>query len=189
MATATITPDGSEIILRDAKPAFEWILGRAIRKMSPRGRHAVLQARVAKMIDRWANGRGRVGTEWHQRVAPPGEIRRPLVPDVAYASAERYAAVEADVHVDGQPTAAEIVVEVLSPGDRREYLEHKRDVYLVCGAVLMIVIDPGRRSVETFDVDGGHAVASGDAVVTSRLFPGLSIALTELFEVLDPPSG
>ena len=81
-----------------------------------------------------ADGRGRVGTEWRFRVAPPGEIVRPLVPDVAfldYAALPRDAA-PADFEVPlGSPTVA---VEILSPDDRPRDVADKVATYLAAGS-------------------------------------------------------
>ncbi|HMF27287.1 MAG TPA: Uma2 family endonuclease, partial [Candidatus Cybelea sp.] len=78
-----------EILLPETKPETEWVRGRALQKVSPQRDHARLQLALGIALDRWAAGAGEVGTEWRFRVAPPGEVRRPLVPDVAYVSKER----------------------------------------------------------------------------------------------------
>jgi Uma2 family endonuclease len=187
MASAAYSPDGSEVRLRDAKPAFEWILGRAIRKMSPRRRHAVLQAALGARLREWSGGRGIVGTEWHCRLAPWGEIRRPLVPDVSYVSRDRFAALTSEDDREAPPFAPDIVIEILSRGDKREYLEHKRDVYFATGAQLMLIVDPIHRTIEAFEASGLHHVFRGDATLNPSIFPGLVISLPNLFAELDPP--
>jgi hypothetical protein len=80
-----------EITLPETKPALEWVNGRALQKLSPRRKHALAQGRFFTALDSWAQTHdcGTVGTEWEFRIAPPGEIRRPLVPDVAYLSYAR----------------------------------------------------------------------------------------------------
>ncbi|MFY9630380.1 MAG: Uma2 family endonuclease, partial [Candidatus Cybelea sp.] len=70
-----------------------------------------------------------VGPEWRFRIAPPGEVRRPLVPDVAYVSNERLRPLN-DEEVETPPLAPDVAVEILSPGDRRADLEDKIGVYL-----------------------------------------------------------
>jgi Uma2 family endonuclease len=185
MATATITPDGSEIILREAKPAFEWILGRAMRKMSPRTRHSLVQGRLAGWLLAWAGERGLVGTEWRCRLAPWGEIRRPLVPDVAYLSNERFATLTTELDREEPPFAQDIVVEVLSPGDRMVNVMHKRDVYLATGARLVMLVDPRARNITSFDDAGGERCFECGETFTADAFPGLAIALDDLFARLD----
>jgi len=78
-----------EIVLPETKPETEWVRGRSLQKGSPLRTHSRLQGALTMRLDQWATGRGEVGPQWRFRVAPPGEVRRPLVPDVAYASNER----------------------------------------------------------------------------------------------------
>ena len=74
-------------------------------------------------------------------IAPPGKIRRPLVPDVAYMSYERIPferSGEADiprVAFDAQ------VVEVLSPDDRMPDVEEKVRVFLASGTAVVFLVD------------------------------------------------
>src|SRR5947209_18307452 len=103
-----------EIVLPDTEPETEWILGRPVQKMSPFRDHARLQVRFAALLDAWAAGRGEVGTEWRFRIAPPGEVRRPLVPDLAYVSKERLAGLEG-MDLQAPPLAPDVAIEILSP--------------------------------------------------------------------------
>src|ERR1700687_4529661 len=113
-----------EIVLPTAKPALEWVNGRVLQKVSPQRRHALAQCRFVAALDSWAQARGSgmVGTEWECRIAPPGEIRRPLVPDVAYMSYERIP-FESPGEADIPHLAFDAVVEVLSPDDRAADVE------------------------------------------------------------------
>ncbi|HEY0798168.1 MAG TPA: hypothetical protein VGD50_03405 [Candidatus Baltobacteraceae bacterium] len=72
----------------ETKPATEFIGGRLIQKMSPRGLHARVQASRATAFTNWANeyGNGRVGTEWDFYVTVVGSHVNPLVADIAYLS-------------------------------------------------------------------------------------------------------
>jgi len=102
-----------DIVLPDAKPAFEWVNGRALQKVSPQRKHAIAQARFCGALDAWAreHGSGEVGTEWEFRIEPPGEARRPLVPDVAYLSYDRVP-FEDEEAADIPRVAPDAVVEV-----------------------------------------------------------------------------
>src|SRR5215467_1444444 len=113
----------AEIEVPDTKPATEWILGRAVQKVSPQRRHALAQGVFFSEMHAWAKRyhAGRVGTEWDFRIAPPGEPRRPLVPDVAYVSYQRIP-YESPTEADIPRVAPDLVVEVLSPDDRAAYV-------------------------------------------------------------------
>src|SRR5579863_2340109 len=115
-----------DIILPEVKPALEWIGGRAVQKVSPRRKHALAQTRFAMALETWARagGRGTVGTEWEFRLKPPGEMRRPLVPDVAFISFERLP-FDDEAASDMPHVAPDVVVEILSPSDRITDIDEK----------------------------------------------------------------
>jgi Uma2 family endonuclease len=171
-----------EIILPETKPEMEWVRGRPLQKVSPQRTHSRLQGALTMRLDRWAAGRGEVGPEWRFRVAPPGEVRRPLVPDVAYVSNERLRPFS-DAAIEIPPIAPDVAVEILSPDDRRVDVDDKLGVYLRAGSSLVIVVDPQRRVVELHD---RHAVTLLDesAAIEHFALPGFSYPVNELFAVL-----
>jgi hypothetical protein len=73
----------------DQKPYTELLAGRAVRKVSPQRRHAILQPRLAMLVARLAGKRGDVGTEWRFYMNAPGDPRTSLVPDIAFVARER----------------------------------------------------------------------------------------------------
>lgn len=171
-----------EIVLPETKPETEWVRGRPLQKVSPQRTHSRLQGELTTQLSRWAVGRGEAGPEWRFRVAPPGELRRPLVPDVAYVSNERLRPLS-DQEIEIPPIAPDVAVEILSPGDRRVDLDDKIDVYLRAGSSLVIVVDPRRRTVELYD--GEHAVRLNEsAAIEHRALPGFSYPVSDLFAVL-----
>ncbi len=176
-----------EIILPETEPPTEWILGRPVQKVSPKRRHAVVQAAVAERLRAWARGRGQVGTEWRFRVTPPGEVTRPLIPDVAFLSYERMNGLSA-AELDTPAVAPEIVVEIVSADDRALDVDHKRDVYLRAGARLVLIIDPEGRRIDAYDAVSGYAHVSGKTTYVSHAFPGFTIAVAALFAETDVPS-
>lgn len=176
-----------EIVLPETKPETEWVRDRPLQKVSPTRRHAVVQLAVAMRLKAWARDRGQVGTEWRFRITPPGEITRPLVPDVAYVSYERLSALPA-AEREVPPLAPDIVVEIRSPDDRPVDINHKRDVYLAAGAGLLLFVDPDRRTMDVFDLVAGHrSYKEGDTFASERL-TGLTIVLAEIFAELDLPA-
>jgi Uma2 family endonuclease len=174
-----------EIVLPITKPETEWILGRAVRKVSPFRTHALLQRKLGESLAQWAEGRGEVGTEWRFRIAPQGEVRRPLVPDISYVSYERSRDLEG-YDLELPPFAPDVAVEILSPGWRRSYLEHKIGVYLAGGSQLVIVVDPVAREARLHDACGERTVC-GDEPIAHPALPGFSLSLPALFGVLDRP--
>jgi Uma2 family endonuclease len=171
-----------EIVLPETKPETEWVRGRPLQKVSPQRTHSLLQGALSTQLSHWAKDRGEVGPEWRFRVAPPGEVRRPLVPDVAYVSNERLRPLS-DEEIEIPPIAPDLAVEILSPDDRRADLDDKIDVYLRAGSSLVIVVDPHRRAAELHDRDG-TVLLEESAAIEHPALPGFSYPLRELFAVL-----
>jgi len=171
-----------EIVLPETQPETEWVRGRPLQKVSPQRTHSRLQGALTIQLSRWAVGRGEAGPEWRFRVAPPGEVRRPLVPDVAYVSNERLRPLS-EQEIEIPPLAPDVAVEILSPGDRRVDLDDKVGVYLRAGSSLVIVVDPSRRTVELHDRDG-VALLNESAAIEHRALPGFFFPVSELFAVL-----
>jgi len=174
-----------EIVLPITKPETEWILGSAVRKVSPFRTHARLQLALGTALSAWSEGRGEVGTEWRFRIAPAGEIRRPLVPDVSYVSYERLRDLEG-YDLELPPFAPDVAVEILSPGWRRAHLEHKIGVYLAGGSSLVIVVDPSQREARLYDASCERVVGATAAIEHPAL-PEFSLTLADLFAVLERP--
>jgi len=173
-----------EIVLPEAKPALEWVDGRVVQKVSPKRRHAILQAAIASTLRAWASGRGEVGSEWRFRLAPPSEVRRPLVPDVAFLSTER------SRHLTGEdretpPVAPDLAVEILSPDDRRADVDEKRRVYMASGVRLLLHVDPETERIEAYRPNGAFEEVSARATYEPADFPGLALPFDAFFHELD----
>lgn len=174
-----------EIVLPETTPETEWVRGRALQKVSPQRTHSWLQGAMTIELTRWAAGRGRVGPEWRFRVTPPGEIRRPLVPDVAYVANERLRPLTDD-ELEVPPLAPDVAVEILSPDDCRPDVDDKIGAYLGAGSSLVIIVDPQRRVVELHDALGVATLSENDAIQHSAL-PGFHYPVRALFAVLQRP--
>jgi Uma2 family endonuclease len=129
------------------KPYVEQIYDRRETKMSPKRRHSLAQGRFWSILDRWVAGRGEVGTEWRCYLVTGEQRPSSLVPDVAYYSFERLPQSLDEDARERPRIAPDIVVEVLSPGDRPGSLARKIDLYLRHGSIVVIVVDPIARTV------------------------------------------
>jgi Uma2 family endonuclease len=171
-----------EIVLPETKPETEWVRGRALQKVSPQRDHSLLQGELYTQLRLWARGRGEVGPEWRFRVAPRHEVRRPLVPDVAYISKERLRPLT-DAEMQMPPVAPDVAVEILSPDDRRPDVDDKIRTYLQAGSSLVMVVEPTRRVVELHDPCATKYVDETGTIEHTAL-PGFRYSVRELFNVL-----
>lgn len=172
-----------EIVLPETNPETEWVRGRALQKVSPKFRHGSLQGLLFMALRLWAEGgaHGRVATEWRFRVAPPGRIVRPLVPDVGYLSYEMLGrdAGEDDVETPlGAPTAA---VEVRSRDDRGADVADKIATFLAAGTAVVIVVDPRTETIALHDA-GAVRILSGGDIMAHPALPGFTLHVGALFE-------
>jgi Uma2 family endonuclease len=179
LATATI--DDS------IKPAIEWINGKPVQKLMPTDFHAMVSALFWRALFLWSKLDGRskgfAGVGWRFNVPPNAFKTESVVPDVAYLATyfelpkpqRRYPNVPPD-----------IVVEVRSPDDKTSDVDAKRNFYIWWGVKLIIIADPERRTVETYEADAISFFTERD-ILTSEAFPTLSIPLHDLFAELDEP--
>ena len=180
-----------EIVLAQTKPATEWVRGRALQKIRGDGLHAALQGQLAIAFIGWAARglHGRVAVEWRFRVAPPGKIVRPLVPDLAYVSygALGHEASDEDVAVPlGAPTVAAYII---AAEDLSEDVDDRIATLLEAGTSAVMIVDPKR---ETIAVHGdGHGTGHesnpvtygrcGGELLKHDSLPGFALEVAELF--------
>jgi Uma2 family endonuclease len=171
-----------EIVLEETKPETEWVRGRALRKVSPTYRHGLAQRKLAAALGTWADegAHGRVASEWRFRVTPPGQITRPLVPDVGYLSFASLAADAADEDVEIPRCAPTVAVEILSPDDRNDDVLDKIQTYLAAGGAAVIVVDPKQEALTIHEATGSREVRAPMSLTLAAL-PGFCIDVTTLF--------
>jgi Uma2 family endonuclease len=174
------------IVLPEAKPALEWINGRVVQKVSPKRKHALAQTSFAALLYSWAVGRGAgsVGTEWHFHLAPPGEVRRPLVPDVAFLSYARLPYAE-QLQTEIPRIAPDLAIEILSPKDRAKDVAEKVRVYLATGARAVLLVDTNAQTV-TIREPNQTRLLGRDDFFELDILPGFRMAVSVLFLPIAP---
>lgn len=176
-----------EIVLPITDPETEWVRGRALRKVSPTRDHSRVQGALVVALDAWnraSSEPGEIGPEWRFRLAPAGEPRRPLVPDVAFVRADALRdRTDDEIQAPAFPPA--VAFEVLSPGDDPRDVAAKVDAYLRAGVELALVVDPRSRTVVAHDARGVRRFARDETFVHAAL-PGFALRLEPFFgEALD----
>jgi Uma2 family endonuclease len=172
-----------EIVLPETKPETEWVRGRALQKVSPTYPHSILQTLLASAVLAWIEEYqlGRVGTEWRFRVTPPGEVTRPLVPDIGYLAFASMAAEAAPEEISVPLAAPTVAFEILSPDDKRRDVEDKTRTYLRSGTSAVVIVDPLKTRIIVHDASGTRELQPGDTF-THDAMPGFTIDVAALFE-------
>jgi Uma2 family endonuclease len=108
-----------------------------------------------------------------------------VAPDAAFVSHERWAASPPPVIGKHLRVIPNLVVEIISPSSVKRDLEEKKQLYARCGVDEYWVMDPSPRRITVFALEEGRYVvadfAQGQGRVHSRLLPGFSVALDDLF--------
>lgn len=176
MQTVLPAPDFG---IPEVKPAIESICGVWVRKLSPKREHALVQARLCRILEDAFGELGEVGPEWRWAILPKTEKPSSLVPDVTYVSIERLPWELGEIR-SAAAIAPDIAVEILSPGDNRRYLKKKIEIYLANGSQAVIVVDPLGHRLIVHEPDRVNSF-SGDDVATIDRYPQLRIDLSHLF--------
>ncbi|AMV37584.1 Uma2 family endonuclease [Planctomyces sp. SH-PL62] len=186
MATVEQTPalTTAEQFARRPDSGFveELVRGRIVMSPPPNRRHGFVCARIVYRLSRFLEEHplGRVFGNDSAIVTrrDPDTVRGA---DVAYYSFARLP-VEAD-NVGYGPETPEIVCEVLSPSDRWRNALEKAAEYLNAGVLVVVVLDPDRRTAHVFGVETPPVALGPDDVLRfDAVLPGFEVAVGSLFE-------
>lgn len=164
-------------------PEIEYLDGRPYPKVSPKTAHSMTQTALVILLRDIAGVRGRAGTEWHFRVGRVDGTKTVLVPDVAYVAIERLRALTGKDREE-PPLAPDIVAEVRSPRESAILRAQKIARYLATGSLLVLDVDPQKKTIEAHAADGVRKYHLGETLVSSAI-PWLRFAVTRAFEGLD----
>jgi len=168
--------------LPEKKPALEYEEGRITQKPLPRGKHSVLQFKVADAVNRLA--------------APPRiamafpELRftyeeRSYVPDVSVYRYERIPRDASGEVADDFFIPPDIAIEILSLGQSLNALIRKCAWYTSNGVAAALLVSPADRSVRLF-LPGQvpRALLGQDPIDLGDLLPGFRLTVEQLFQSL-----
>lgn len=160
---------------------FEILDGFLVKEPSPSVHHQ----RVSREL-------GRQLMDYFNSVDPEGELFfapldvtlttcNVLQPDILFVSGARKEIILGD-RIDGP---CDLVVEIMSPGNRRKDRLHKMDIYRKAGITHYWLVDPEENTLEAFVLSSGNytlvfAGSPGDSF-THPEFPGLELDLDRVF--------
>lgn len=160
---------------------LELVRGVLVVQELPGARHSAIANELAYRLTGFTKERalGRVfGQDAGFRLGREPDTVRGA--DVAFVTLERMPEIPATAYPELAP---DLVVEVLSPGDRTGEVLEKVGAWLRAGARRVWVIDPERRQAQVYRADGGVSILGpGDALDGEDVLPGFSLALDQLLE-------
>ena len=173
--TKKLTKDEFWAIADTANVTCELIDGAVVTKVSPKYFHAKSTLNLVRILDRWSDGKGRLGIEWAIDLTDDFTP----VPDLLYVSFDR-------LPITWQenlacPVAPELTIEIISPGQSFGQMIQKASIYLDNHVLRVWVIDPSAQSLTVFCADRAPITYTGDRVISDPLFPELSIVTSQLF--------
>lgn len=103
-----------------------------------------------------------------------------LAPDVAFVRSDRLPPEEVDEKF--VPIPPDLVLEVISPSNRRGEVEEKVRLYLEAGVRMVILIHPRHQSMSVYrSHDDVRALTTGDVFDGENIVPGFRISVADIF--------
>lgn len=166
--------------LPEKKPALEFEDGRVTQKVSPKGRHSILQARVAQFFNRFAEPRGLAFAFPELRATFAGAS---LVPDVAIYRWDRIPRDDSGEVADDFWEPPDIAVEIVSPQQSVGGLIRRCVRFNENGVTIALLIDPRARSVTDFRSGvPPRTLTDNDSIDLNDVAPGFRLTVRELFD-------
>jgi Uma2 family endonuclease len=158
----------------------ELVDGRIVPLPPTRPEHGEIELNLGSELKAWvrSSGRGRAsGGEVGLYIRRnPDTVR---AADLIFISHERYARWGNATYLDVAP---ELVVEVMSPTDRRSDVLEKVGDYLSAGVDRVWVVDPKLQCVLAYrTLTDVQRFEMGDVLADEELLPGFSVPISDLF--------
>jgi Uma2 family endonuclease len=176
--TALMT--GEELLaLGDIGPC-ELLEGMLVKMSPTKPRHGWHEYRLARAIGDFVEtqnlGQVQVGEVGIYIRRSPDTVR---AADVLFISHRRLAQATPDSFLDVAP---ELVAEILSPDDRPGQVKRKVREYFGAGVLVVLVVDPVRRTVTAHHASGAvRKYRTGDTVTLPEVLPGFTLSVAALF--------
>jgi Uma2 family endonuclease len=142
----------------------------------PKFKHYRIQRRLRDLLLEQAPG-ALIDIEFAFRATAEHELR---AADVAYVSAERAAAIDAEDNLHGSP---ELVIEILSKSNTAEELADKQALCLEHGAAEFWVVDPKRGKVTVWTPDQRAVTYDRTEQIPLPLFGDGRLAVSRIFDM------
>ena len=168
--------------LPEDEPALELVAGRVTQKVSPKGPHGKLEARLAWLFDSFGEPDELASSFVETRVSFAGDS---LVPDVVVYRWDR---IPRDAHgevAEDFMTAPDIAIEIFSPGQTLRDLVDRCRWFVANGVEISLLIHARQRTVTLFRAGAEPEALTGDARIDlDGVLPGFQLTVNGLFRAL-----
>lgn len=164
--------------IEDEPNRHELIKGELLTMPPPKFEHGSAAANLTFLLGQYvrANRLGKVLGECGFKIeSNPDTV---LGPEVSFVTHDRLALSPEGYH-DGPP---DLVVEVISPGDRTGRIERKLGLWLESGARSVWHVNPRRRTVEVISSTGERRTLHETDELVDDTVPGFRVKVSEIFE-------
>ena len=180
MSTSTHLMTAEELFhLQDDGLRHELIKGELLTMSPPGEEHGAVTLNLAFLLAQHVRPR-KLGTLYagdtgFKLESDPDTV---LAPDVAFIRRERVGALSKGY----RPGAPDLVVEVLSPGDRKGKVEEKTSRWLRLGALAVWLVNPQTKTVDVRLSNGGRKLlGENDELTGDEIVPGFRVLVSEIF--------
>lgn len=160
-------------------PAWEFVDGRMVRKVSPKRKHITLQDALADFINDFSEPAG-LGTAFPELRCTFGG--RSIVPDVVFQTTEHIEFDDEGDVTDDVFVPPDLMVEIVSPRQSPKLLEDRIHHALAQGCPLGWLVHTYRRTITVYR-PGAEPVELGlDGVLEGEpVLPGFRLPVAEVF--------
>jgi Uma2 family endonuclease len=142
----------------------------------PKRPHTLAQDNLVDQLKPRARGRGKVIMELPFCPLPEHEV---WAADVAFVSREQWKACDEDDWFPGSPL---LVIEVLSPSNTKAEIADKRQTCFAGGCQEFWLVDPKKRTVQTWTSDGATAKYSDRDSVPLAIMGAAALPVSTIFD-------
>jgi len=163
--------------LPDEPLRHELIKGELLTMPLPKYEHMRVATKLTILLSQYAqaNRLGDVYVEGGYKLeSDPDTV---IGPDVSFVAQDRISLSPEGYH-SGPP---DLVVEVLSPGDRKGQVESKLALWLETGARSVWLVNPRRRTVEVIKSLNDRRMLHEDDELVDDTVPGFRVKVSEIF--------
>ncbi len=163
---------------------YEVIDGVLFMSPSPMYRHQKISRKLTVFLSNWAD-RIKAGEVLYAPMDVVLSENNIVQPDLLFISNERASIIE-EKNIQGAP---DLLIEILSEGNRRHDEVSKRDLYERHGVLEYWIVDPVLETIKVYRLEEARFIKAAEwsleaeDVIASPVLPGFECRLADVFEV------